>query len=64
MNDHDEAHLMDGEETPEDYVLYQHDQVMKLLAGWKRNNSFMFVKRRDEEDWAELVDKIGEVLQS
>jgi hypothetical protein len=59
MNDHDEAHLFDG--AAEDDEEARQDAIKDLLDNWKHEHAFMFVKRRDDEDWAKLVQ---EVLQA
>ena len=32
--------------------------VSALLDGWRANNDFMFAKRRDEEAWADLHERV------
>jgi hypothetical protein len=65
MNDHDEAHLMDGAaDEPYDLELWaqrddfdagllRHD-LLHVFDQWRRSHDYMFVKQRDDDDWREL----------
>lgn len=37
-------------------------RVMGLLDGWRNAHDFMYVKRRDDEEWQELIKQIRQAI--